>query len=162
MMILSNIENLLISECFGREVRVSPSAPTSPHLTSPCFSRDAPRRLNMLFGVGSGRGSAPRLLIPLTTDGSIAGADLHLSQRSLPQADIAPLPEQVSRLTTSARLLLWTGKRYLTFRAEDIAIKACNPMPPARRHVEIPYFRLNMGRHAVPIKLRVAVDDVGG
>jgi hypothetical protein len=98
-MILSNIENLLISECFGREVRVSPSAPTSPHLTSPCFSRGAPRRLNMLFGVGSGRGSAPRLLIPLTTDGSIAGADLHLSQRSLPEADIAPLPEQVSRLT---------------------------------------------------------------
>jgi hypothetical protein len=32
----------------------------------------------------------------------------------------------------------------------------------ARRHVEIPYFCLNMGRHTVPIKLRVAIDDVGG
>src|ERR1700691_4344152 len=67
-----------------------------------------------------------------------------------------------ARTHLSSRLHLWPGKRYLTFRAEDIAIKACNPMPPARRHVEIPYFRLNMGRHAVPIKLRVAVDDVGG
>jgi hypothetical protein len=64
--------------------------------------------------------------------------------------------------TISARLVLWTGKRYLAFRAEDIAIKARNPVPSARRHVEISYFRLNMGRYTVPIKLRVSIDDVGG
>jgi|ERR1700728_89431 hypothetical protein len=127
-----------------------------PHL-SPRFTRD---RLNIRPRVGTPVGA--RSFRSLTTDGSLFGADPHLSQRSLPQADIAPLPEQASKLTTSARLPLWTGKRYLTFRAEDIAIKACNPMPPARRHVEIPYFCLDVGRHAVPIKLRVAVDDVGG
>ena len=64
--------------------------------------------------------------------------------------------------TISARLVLWTGKRYLAFRAEDIPIQARNPMPSARRHVEIAYFRLNMGRYTVPIKLRVSIDDVGG
>ena len=61
-----------------------------------------------------------------------------------------------------AGLVLWTGKRYLAFGAEDITIKACDPVPPARRHVEIPYFGLNVRRDAVPIKLRVAIDDVGG
>jgi hypothetical protein len=61
-----------------------------------------------------------------------------------------------------AGLLLRAGKRDLAFGAEDIAIKARNPLPSARRHVEITYFGPNMRRHAVPVKLRVAIDDVGG
>ena len=65
-------------------------------------------------------------------------------------------------LRSTAGLLLRAGKRDLAFGAEDIAIKARNPLASARRHVEITYFSLNMRRHAVPIKLRVAIDDVGG
>ena len=64
--------------------------------------------------------------------------------------------------TICARLVLWTRKRNLAFSAEDFAKKARNPTPSGRRHVEIPYFRLNMGRYTVPIKLRVSIDDVGG
>src|SRR5205807_8691854 len=52
--------------------------------------------------------------------------------------------------------------RDLSFRAEDIAVKVRNPLASARRHVEIAYCGLNVRCHAVPVELRVAVDDVGG
>src|SRR5258708_826165 len=61
-----------------------------------------------------------------------------------------------------AGLVLRAGQRDLTFGAEHVAVKARNPLASARRHVEVTYFSLNMRRHTVPIKLRVAVDDVGG
>src|SRR6202047_3257292 len=61
-----------------------------------------------------------------------------------------------------AALVLRAGKRDFTFGAEHIGIEARNPLPSARGLVEITYLSLNMRRHAVPVELRVAIDDVGG
>jgi hypothetical protein len=49
----------------------------------------------------------------------------------------------------------------VTLGSEDVAIKACNPSPPARGDVQIADRRLNVWRNAVPIKLRIKVYQIG-
>ena len=65
-------------------------------------------------------------------------------------------------LNRPASLPLRPRKRDLAFGAEDIAVEARDPLASARGHVEIANFGLNMGRHAIEVELRVAIDDVGG
>src|SRR5260370_12768477 len=61
-----------------------------------------------------------------------------------------------------AALPLRSRQRNVAFGAEDVAIEVRNPLASARRHVEVAYFGLDMRRHAVPVALRIAIDDVGG
>src|SRR2546430_6056703 len=65
----------------------------------------------------------------------------------------------------------WSGRptsrlrsceRNVAFGAKDIGIEIGNPLPAVRRDVEIANGGLNVGRHAVPVELRIFVDDVGG
>src|SRR6202046_975266 len=60
------------------------------------------------------------------------------------------------------RSALRTRQVQLTLGAENIGIKVCDPLPPARGDIEVSYRHLNLRRDVVPIKLRVLVDDVGG
>src|ERR1700685_2273345 len=76
------------------------------------------------------------------------------------EQELAPLTPCPRLRTTS--LPLRSRKRDVAFGAEDVAIKVRNPLASARGPVEITYFGLDMRRHAVPVELRVAVDDVGG
>ena len=50
---------------------------------------------------------------------------------------------------------LWPAQTQITFGAEDIAVKACDPLPPLRGNIQISNGGLDMWRNAVPIKLRV-------
>src|SRR5260370_38683741 len=61
-----------------------------------------------------------------------------------------------------AALPLRPRQRDVAFGAENVAIQVRNPLASARRHVEVAYFSLDMRRHAVPVELRIAIDDVGG
>src|SRR5260370_4265703 len=61
-----------------------------------------------------------------------------------------------------AALPLRPRQRDVAFGAENVAIQVRNPLASARRHVEVAYFGLDMRRHAVPVELRIAIDDVGG
>src|ERR1700730_4967645 len=73
---------------------------------------------------------------------------------------IAVKLEPISRATLP--LPLRPPQCDVAFCAEDVAIEICNPLASARRHVEVANFGLDMRRHAVPVELRIAVDDVGG
>src|ERR1700736_722008 len=61
-----------------------------------------------------------------------------------------------------AALPLRPRQRDVAFGAEHVAIEIGDPLPSARRFVEVAYFSLDMRRHAVPVELRIAIDDVGG
>src|ERR1700682_4538895 len=61
-----------------------------------------------------------------------------------------------------AALPLRARKRDVAFGAEHVAIQVRNPLASARRPVEVAYFSLDMRCHAVPVELRIAIDDVGG
>jgi hypothetical protein len=65
-------------------------------------------------------------------------------------------------MPVSRCLSLRTGQRDLAFGAEHIAVEGADPLAAARRHVEVTDFGLDVRRDAIPIELRVAVDDVGG
>jgi len=49
----------------------------------------------------------------------------------------------------------------MTLGAEDIAVKASDPLPPPRGNIQIPNSGLDMWRNAVPIKLRVCIREIG-
>src|ERR1700761_489000 len=59
-------------------------------------------------------------------------------------------------------LVLRTGQRDLPLGTEDIAIEIANPLTSAGGHVEITDGGLDLGGHAVPVELWIALDDVGG
>jgi hypothetical protein len=48
------------------------------------------------------------------------------------------------------------------FGTKDIGAEAGNPVASDLRHVEIANFGLDVGRHGVPLEMRIAIDDVGG
>ena len=59
-------------------------------------------------------------------------------------------------------LPLRARKRNILLGAKNVAVEIGDPLASARRLVEITYFSLNVRRHAVPVELRIAIDDVGG
>src|ERR1700692_4544257 len=66
------------------------------------------------------------------------------------------------RPTDSNALPLRPRQRNVAFGAEDVAVEVGDPLAAARGLVEIADFGLDMRRHAFPVELRVAIDDVGG
>src|SRR5262245_1888088 len=46
--------------------------------------------------------------------------------------------------------------------SENIAVKVCNPLSSARRHVEISDRRLDVRRNSLPVELRIQFRQVGG
>src|SRR5260363_277582 len=56
---------------------------------------------------------------------------------------------------------LWPRQRDVALGAKHIGIEIGDPLPASGRHVEIADFGLDVRRDAVPIELRVAMDDVG-
>src|SRR5260370_11556451 len=61
-----------------------------------------------------------------------------------------------------ATSLLRSPEREVAFGAKNIGVEIGNPLPAVRRDVEIANGGLNVWRHAVPVELRIFVDDVGG
>src|SRR6516225_3641023 len=57
---------------------------------------------------------------------------------------------------------LRSPERNVAFGAKNIGVEIGNPLPAVRRDVEIAKGRLNVWRHAVPVELRIFVDDIGG
>ena len=50
---------------------------------------------------------------------------------------------------------LWPAQSEITLGAEDIAVKARDPLPPPRGHIQVLNGGLDMWRNAVPKELRV-------
>src|SRR5579871_1821945 len=63
--------------------------------------------------------------------------------------------------TTEPNLLLRPRQRDLPFGAKHVAVEIGYPLSPARGDVEIADRRPYVRRHAVPVELRVEVDEVG-
>ena len=63
---------------------------------------------------------------------------------------------------TSSRLALPTEQANVTFGAEDIAIKIGDPLPSARRDIEVANGLLDVHRYTAPIELRIAINEIGG
>jgi hypothetical protein len=61
-----------------------------------------------------------------------------------------------------ATSFLRSPERKVAFGAKNIGVEIGNPLPAVRRDVEIANGGLNVWRHAVPVELRIFVDDVGG
>src|SRR5262249_6731182 len=61
-----------------------------------------------------------------------------------------PLPSSLRRLSA-----LWCARSEIALGAEDVAVKACNPLPPPRGHIQVLNGGLDMRRNSFPIKLRV-------
>ena len=61
-----------------------------------------------------------------------------------------PLPSSLRSLSA-----LWSAQSEITLGAEDVAVKACNPLPPPRGHIQVLNGGLDMRRNSFPIKLRV-------
>src|SRR5271154_1477880 len=59
-----------------------------------------------------------------------------------------------------ACLRLRPEKAQFMLGAKDIGVEAVDPLPPARGHVQVADGALNVRRHAVPIELRIFVDQV--
>jgi hypothetical protein len=72
-----------------------------------------------------------------------------------PAAFRYPVFHRAVRNGISLLSALWPAQTEITFGAEDIAIKACDPLPPLRGNIQISNGGLDMWRNAVPIKLRV-------
>src|ERR1700742_787745 len=45
--------------------------------------------------------------------------------------------------------------------AEDVAVQVGDPLAPAGGHVQVAYLGLDMRGYAVPVELRIAIDDIG-
>src|SRR5690242_10584797 len=56
---------------------------------------------------------------------------------------------------------LRTRQRDVALGAKDIGVEVGDPLPAGRGHVEIAYLGLDVRRDALPIELRIPVDDVG-
>src|SRR5262252_3364683 len=50
---------------------------------------------------------------------------------------------------------LWPTQSEITLGAEHIAVKACDPLPPPRGHIQVLNGEMYMRRNAAPKKLRV-------
>jgi hypothetical protein len=50
---------------------------------------------------------------------------------------------------------LWPTQSEITLGAEHIAVKACDPLPPPRGHIQVLNSGLDMWRNAAPKKMRV-------
>src|SRR5215469_11780024 len=61
-----------------------------------------------------------------------------------------------------ATSFLRSPERNVAFGAKNIGVGIGDPLPAVRRDVEIANGGLNVWRHAVPVELRIFVDDVGG
>src|SRR5262245_24071275 len=61
-----------------------------------------------------------------------------------------------------ATSLLRSPERDVAFGAKNIGVEIGNPLPAVRRDVEIANGGSNVWRHAVPVELRILVDEVGG
>ena len=61
-----------------------------------------------------------------------------------------PLPSSLRSLSA-----LWSAQSEITLGAVDVAVKACNPLPPPRGHIQVLNGGLDMRRNSFPIKLRV-------
>ena len=76
-----------------------------------------------------------------------------------PLRDAVNVPMMEKRVARASSLrslsALWPAQSEITLGAEDIAVKACDPLPPARSHVQVLNGGLDMWRNAVPKKLRV-------
>ena len=59
-------------------------------------------------------------------------------------------------------LTLWPGQIKPALGTKYIAVKACDPLPPAGSDVQIAKGRLDMCRNVVPVKLRVQIRKIGG
>ena len=60
-----------------------------------------------------------------------------------------------------SKLLLRARQRDLALGAEDVAVEVGDPLPAARGDVEIADRGLHVGRDAVPVELRIEVDEIG-
>jgi hypothetical protein len=66
------------------------------------------------------------------------------------------MEKRVARASSLRSLsALWPAQSEITLGAEDIAVKACNPLPPPRGNIQVLNGGLDMWRNAVPKKLRV-------
>src|ERR1700733_7894090 len=59
-------------------------------------------------------------------------------------------------------LMLRAAEAEIALGAEYIAVEVCDPLPSARRHIQIADGALDMRRNAVPVKLRIQVGEIGG
>src|ERR1700739_3374102 len=64
------------------------------------------------------------------------------------------------RIRDAAQSGLWTREVQFTLRSEDIPVKVCYPLAPARGEIEVAYRRLNLRSDGVPIELWIFIDDV--
>src|ERR1051325_8220836 len=80
--------------------------------------------------------------IPLSPDGLGAGLSVECEMENL-------------------TLALRPARREVAFGAEDVAVEICHPLPTARSQIEIPNCALNMRRHALPVKLRIKIGEIG-
>src|SRR5215469_13712561 len=69
---------------------------------------------------------------------------------------VATMEKRVGR-TPSLRSLstLWPTQSEITLGAEHIAVKACDPLPPPRGHIQVLNGGPDMWRNAAPEKLHV-------
>ena len=56
---------------------------------------------------------------------------------------------------------LWTTQVKFTLGAENIAVEIGDPLPSARRDVEVADCALDMCRYAAPIELRIEIGEIG-
>src|SRR5262249_50194235 len=70
-------------------------------------------------------------------------------------------PRPVGSLSTYfTQSLLSLRSLKFTFGTKYIAVEICNPLSTPGSHVEIAESTLNIRRHAVPVELRIAIDQV--
>src|SRR5262249_44140875 len=101
--------------------------------------------------VAAGRGARQAPKPPLHRAADDGGAEWAAISRHWPSAGCG-------RATSFLR----SPERNVAFGAKNIGVEIGNPLPAVRRDVEIAKGRLNVWRHAVPVELRIFVDDVGG